>query len=151
MTPDEAVEDAPAPIPADAPPGDTYSREQAGRVLGVSARRISQLAGEGRLDVVQESPLRVSASSVHAMREERRNGRDLRARRPPEDVAVLVAEAREAGREEARRDLLLAITAGEPRLADTQAERDRLLADLEAERQRVVALASRRWWRRRPS
>jgi len=35
-------------IPADAPPGDTYGREQDARLLGVSPRRISQRADERR-------------------------------------------------------------------------------------------------------
>lgn len=146
------------------PPGDTYNREQAGKVLGVSARRVSQLATEGRLLVVQESPLRVSAESVHALRAERRGaGRDVRATVPPDPgadvaaqvervVSLVVAEHRKAI--EAGESLLAEVTAQRD---DYRAEAERLRAEVEAERvaraeaERLRAEAAerpRRWWQR---
>lgn len=131
----DATEDTPDLIPGNAPPGDTYSREQAGKVLGVSARRISQLAADGRLETVQASPLRVSASSVHAERERRRKpGGDLRTTPPPLETAALISTEVAAIREVLERAYARQIEAGEALLAETRAERDRLLADLEAER-----------------
>lgn len=134
------VEDAPdpAPIPGNAPPGDTYSREQAAKVLGVSARRISQLAGDGRLEVAQETPLRVTASSVHAERERRRSpARDLRTTAPPLETSALISQEVAAVREALERAYARQIEAGEVLLSETRAERDRLLADLQAERDRA--------------
>ena len=86
MTEPDAVKSS-----ADSPPGDDYGREQAAQVLGISPRRVSQLVADGRLLVVQEKPLRVSAQSVHELREERRGrNRDQRATLPPESVAEQV-------------------------------------------------------------
>jgi hypothetical protein len=50
---------------------DDYSATEAARLLGLSPKRVRQLAAAGRLEVVQESPLRVSAVSVIAERNER--------------------------------------------------------------------------------
>jgi hypothetical protein len=161
-------------IAADAPPGDTYSRDQAGKLLGVSARRVSQLAAEGRLDVVQGSPLRVSAQSVHELRKARQeSGRDLRAHVPPPTSEESVAAAVAAEREHLERMYTRQIEQGAAFTAAAQAERDRALADLaaeraraerereelradiltertraDAERDRAEALAARKWWRR---
>lgn len=148
------------PIPHGAPPGDTYSRKQAAQVLGLSERRISQLATEGRLAVVQDSPLRVSAESVHVLRAERRGGGDPRAAVPPDpaaDVAAQVERVVSLVVAEHRR----ALEAGESLLAEVSAQRDdyrteaeRLRAELDAERtaraeaERLAAERSRRWWRR---
>lgn len=131
------TEDTPTtpPIAGDAPPGDTYSREQAGKVLGVSARRISQLAAEGRLEILQDSPLRVAASSVHAERDRRRRpDRDLRATIPPLETSALISQEVAAVREILERAYARQIETGEALLSETKAERDRLLADLESER-----------------
>lgn len=129
---------APAPIPGNAPPGDTYSREQAAKVLGVSARRVSQLAGDGRLETVQANPLRVSASSVHAEREKRRSpARDLRATVPPLETSALISQEVAAVREALERAYARQIEAGEVLLSETRAERDRLLTDLQTERDRA--------------
>jgi chromosome segregation ATPase len=51
---------------------DSYSPVEASRVLGLSEKRVRQLADAGRLERVQERPLRVSMESVHALREERK-------------------------------------------------------------------------------
>lgn len=156
-------------LAADAPPGDTYGREQAARLLGVSPRRVSQLAADGRMEVVQAKPLRLSAESVHRLREERRSpSRDTRATVPPEHtpeesvaaqvervVSLFVAEHRRA------------IEAGEHLLAEVTTQRDeyraeveRLRAEVEAERaarsaveqqaaeQAAAPKPRRRWWPR---
>ena len=155
------VDDDPEPIADDAPPGDTYNREQAARVLGVSPRRVSQLAADGRLEVVQDKPLRLSAESVHRMREERRSPkRDQRATVPPDpagDVAaqiervvgLVVAEHRKAI--EAGEHLLAEVTTQRD---DLRAEVERLRSEVEAERVRreaaelAAAQPRRRWWQR---
>lgn len=125
-------------IPADAPPGDTYSREQAARLLGISARRVTQLAEDGRLTVVQTAPLRVGAESVHAERDRRRSpGRDLRATVPPMETAALISQEVAAVREALERAYARQIETGEALLSETRAERDRLLGDLQAEREKA--------------
>lgn len=50
---------------------DSYTATEAGKILGVSARRIRQLAEDKRLKVTQKKPLRVSAVDVVAMKEKR--------------------------------------------------------------------------------
>lgn len=52
-------------------PGEAYTAAEAARVLGLSPKRVRQLAEEGRLDVVEAGPLRVSAVSVLRVRDER--------------------------------------------------------------------------------
>lgn len=131
-------------IPAGAPPGDTYGREQAAQLLGVSPRRISQLADEGRFVIVQARPLRLSAQSVHDMREQRR-GRtaDIRATVPPPEVsevsAGLLAEVRRIA-EIADMANRRAIESGDDALADARAERDRARADADRARAEVERL-----------
>ena len=144
-------------IPAGAPPGDTYGREQAAQVLGVSPRRISQLADEGRFVIVQAKPLRLSAQSVHDMREQRRSrSADIRATVPPPDVAEvssgLLAEVRRIA-EIADMANRRAIESGDDALADARAERDRARAEVdraraEVERLRAELEAERRRKRR---
>lgn len=145
---------------ADAPPGDDYGREQAAQVLGISPRRVSQLVADGRLLVVQEKPLRVSAQSVHELREERRGrNRDQRATLPPESVAEQVERLVTLVTNEQRR----AIEVGEHLLAEITQQRDelkaeaeRLRAQVEAERERAEDLRTqlaavpvrRHWWQK---
>lgn len=50
---------------------DDYSATEAAKLLGLSPKRIRQLAAAGTLSVVQDSPLRVSAESVIAERNRR--------------------------------------------------------------------------------
>lgn len=151
----------PALVAADAPPGETYGREQAARVLGVSPRRVSQLAADGRLEVVQDRPLRLAAESVHSLRAERRGPHaDQRATTPPPDAADVAAQVeRVAGLLAAAN--LRALTASESVLAEVQGERDRLLvrvenlqaetvalrAELDRVREQLAAQPRRRWWR----
>ena len=51
---------------------DTYSARDAAKVLGRSERLVRKLAADGRLDVVQDKPLRVSQESVHRERQSRK-------------------------------------------------------------------------------
>lgn len=125
---------------SDAPPGDTYGTAQAGRLLGVSARRVSQLAHEGRLDIVQDKPLRLSAQSVHELRTERSGrGADQRSNVPPpiaESVADQVARIVEIVTTEQQR----AIEVREHLLSEITTHRDELKAELLAERAKVEQL-----------
>lgn len=154
---DVQMQSAPVPLAADAPPGDTYGREQAARVLGVSPRRVSQLADDGRLEVVQPKPLRLSAESVHRLREERRSpNRDQKATVPPDpagDTAAQIERVLALFQIEHRK----AIEAGEHLLAEVSAQRDeyrseveRLRAEVEAERtaRQAAEHARRRWWQK---
>lgn len=50
---------------------DTYTATEAGRILGISARRVRQLADDKRLKIVKENPLKVSAVDVLKMKKER--------------------------------------------------------------------------------
>lgn len=153
------------PLPANAPPGETYGREQAARVLGVSARRVSQLTADGRLTVVQAKPLRLSAESVHDLRAERRGtGRDVRATVPPVDSTGMVAEQIERVVSLVITEHRKAIEAGESLLAEVSASRDEARAEVErlrvelaeqratvdAERlaREVAANTPRKWWKR---
>jgi len=139
-----SLPEAPSVLASDAPPGDTYGPQQAAQVLGVSARRVGQLAHEGRLEIVQDKPLRVSAQSVHELREERRGKKsDIRATVPPESVADQVKELVALFTAEQRK----AIEAGESLLAEVSTQRDelkdenaRLKDEIEAERLRVEEL-----------
>jgi hypothetical protein len=92
---------------------DSYSCTEAARLLGVSARRVRQLAEEGRLGIVQESPLRVSALEVITLRDNRKK-EGIKPKPKTNSQAVLNLEllqaleaAREAGAAEARNALEL--------------------------------------------
>lgn len=50
---------------------DTYSASETAKLLGVSERRVRQLAAAGALDVAQEHPLRIGARSVIEERKRR--------------------------------------------------------------------------------
>lgn len=138
-------------LAADAPPGDTYGAQQAAQVLGVSPRRVSQLAHEGRLDVVQDKPLRVSAQSVHELRAERSGkAKHPLAAPPPESVADQVERLVALVTAEQRR----AIEAGETLVSEVSRQRDELRSEVErlrAENERLRdeqrEQKPRRWWR----
>ena len=51
---------------------DTYSAGQTAKLLGISERRVRQLAAAGALDVVQPKPLRISALSAIEERKRRK-------------------------------------------------------------------------------
>lgn len=71
---------------------EVYGAAEAGRVLGVSEKRVRQLADAGRLEVVSRNPLRVSQTSVVAARKARRTtsapGSSTSTRRSPAGVDV---------------------------------------------------------------
>ena len=50
---------------------DSYTATEAGRILGISARRVRQLADDKRLKIVKENPLKVSAVDVLNMKKKR--------------------------------------------------------------------------------
>lgn len=50
---------------------DSYTATEAGRILGISARRIRQLADAKSLKIVKKTPLRVSAVDVLDMKKKR--------------------------------------------------------------------------------
>lgn len=121
-------------IASDAPPGDNYGAKQASQVLGVSPRRVAQLAQDGRLEVVQERPLRVSAQSVHELRAERRgSAASVRANTPPDSVAEQVERIVALVTTEQRR----AIEAQEHLLAEVSTQRDELRSEVERLRTEV--------------
>jgi hypothetical protein len=69
---------------------DSYTATQAGKILGVSPRRVRQLADGKRLKVVQKKPLRVSAVEVLAMRDERKaQGLDNKTKSSPANNDLL--------------------------------------------------------------
>ena len=51
---------------------DTYTAAAAARVLGISERRVRQLAAAGALEVVSERPLKIGMQSIHDERDKRR-------------------------------------------------------------------------------
>jgi len=140
MDPQKDSPETPPLMASDAPPGATYGTGQAGKLLGVSARRVSQLAHEGRLEIIQPKPLRLSAQSVHEMRAERAGrGADQRSNVPPplaESVADQVARIVELVTTEQQR----AIEVSEHLLSEVTHHRDELKAELLAERAKVEQL-----------
>lgn len=150
MTEQDSPE-TPEVLAADAPPGETYGTKQAAQALGVSPRRVSQLAHEGRLEVIQDKPLRVSAESVHELRAERAGkGKHPLAAAPPESVADQVERLVALVTAEQRR----AIEAGETLLTEVSRQRDemreeveRLRAENESLRNEQREQKPRRWWR----
>lgn len=135
---DPPVPDAPEATPAG------YDREKAAIVLGVSPRRVSQLAAQGHLDVVQAKPLVVSAQSVEDRRLARRTANPQATVSSPEAAAAV---ARQFANEVDRIVALVVAenaksTAVEARLLDEvsrqrdslRAEVVRLRAELDAER-----------------
>jgi hypothetical protein len=53
---------------------DSYSAGEASRVLGISERRVRQLAVSGGLRIASDKPLRLEQESVHKERDRRRTG-----------------------------------------------------------------------------
>lgn len=152
MDPQKDAPEMPPLMASDAPPGDTYGTAQAARLLGVSARRVSQLAHDGRLEIFQPKPLRLSAQSVHDLRAERSSrGADQRANVPPplpESVADQVARIVEMVTAESQK----AIEVREHLLSEITTQRDELKAELLSERAKVdhlqeqLAKRPRRSW-----
>lgn len=116
---------------------DTYSAGETAKLLGVSERRVRQLAEAGHLDVVQAKPLRIAARSVieERKRRERSHKPDpsaapaLDASQLRELVAAIVADVVPLALEGQRRveELL------REELAASRAETQQLRAQLDAE------------------
>jgi len=137
---------------------DSYTCTEAARLLGVSARRIRQLAEEGRLGIVQESPLKVSAQEVITLRDNRKKQgikvKPASANKSQLNLELLEAlqAAREAGAQEAKSSLELLgnelrerAERAEQRAAEAEGARlvsESTKAALEA---RLEALESRSW------
>lgn len=131
---------------------DGYSAGDAAKVLGRSERLVRKLAAEGRLDVVQQTPLRVSQESVHRERNLRRDTR--RTGKPkPEPGVVLDAE-------QLRQIVDAAVDSALKRtlplvLESRDAVEQRMAEELAAARQQIERLqrdlddAQRRKWRKR--
>ena len=120
---------------------DTYSAGETAKLLGVSERRVRQLAVAGALDVAQEHPLRIGARSVldERKRRERRPkpespAQGLEPAQLRELVSAIVADVVPLALEGQRRveELL------RDELAQSRAETAQLRAQLD-ERQRKTA------------
>lgn len=94
---------------------DGYTIAQASKIVGVSPRRIRQLAEEGRIEIVGKEPLKVLASAVIKLKEEKeirdKEKDSLPTPSPSKNssagILQQLLEAQEAGRQQER----LAITA----------------------------------------
>lgn len=142
---------------------DTFTPTEAARLLGVSPRRIRQLAEEGRLAAIQATPLRVSAVDVLAMRENRKGTptstpKTSKGSLLTGELLEALAQARREGAAEARMALEAVeseVRARAERAEQRAAEAETALrvaestkAALEA---RLEALESRSWrnrWKR---
>lgn len=130
---------------AETPPApESLSATHAARILGISPRRVRQLAEEGRLSTVATDPLRLSKVEVLALREKRETEAATRPELPPAPLRLAPTEllealtqARQAGAEEAR-NALEAVSNEVRERAEraeqraTQAEAARLVAESQA-------------------
>jgi hypothetical protein len=123
---------------------DTYSAGETAKLLGVSERRVRQLAVAGALDVVQEKPLRIAARSVIEERKRRERtpkpeapSQALDASQLRELVAALVADVVPLALEGQRRveELL------RDELAQSRAETAQLRAQLDERKAKRKAKA----------
>jgi hypothetical protein len=133
-----------------------YDREEAAEVLGVTPRRVAQLAAQGQLDVMQQKPLMVSAQSVEERRVTRRRESDrLAVSLTADQVTAQVAEQVDRILQLVH-DERAKLTSSESRLlAEVSEQRDhlkaevvRLRAQLEEERKARTegdASGGRRW------
>lgn len=118
---------------------DTYSARETAQLLGISERRVRQLADSGALDVAQDKPLRISAISVIEERKRRK-----RTHKPETSVAGAGLEPGQLRELVAAiiSDLLPLALEGQRRVEDTlreelaasRAETAQLRAQLDAER-----------------
>lgn len=152
---------------ADSDSTDFYSTEETAKVLGVSPRRVQQLAGEGAIEGERHGrSWRLAKWSVHRHLEEHGPGRPRvsrldreRAAGSPESVRQWVDRVSALQRELGRLEGRLEIT--EKAESTIREERDRLLEERDRERERAERLeeervrlreqleaAQRPWWRR---
>lgn len=150
---------------------DTYTASQAAKVLGVSVRRVQQLAEAGEIEGVQTDSgrWRLYQHSVHARlegrphptrgRSEARERRSARAAQSPESATELLERLLEAERRAARAEGRLELTERAESTLREALEREReRVEQVEAERaearREIEALRSdleyarRPWWRR---
>lgn len=126
---------------------DSYTVAEAARIVGVSARRIRQLAEDGRLEIVENDPVKVLASDVTKFkktkqdREERQASLPLPSPSKTSGAALLqqLLAAQEAGRQQAQ--LAITATLDEVRERAERAEQRALEAE-EARRQAESSLAA---------
>lgn len=158
-TPQQGPEDQDQAKPAK--PGETYTPDQAGRVLGVSGERVRQLIEAGEIEGEKRAGRwHVFRISVHDQLEQRGSPRTRRSReRSPQSYEDAAREAQDLrakvedlsyrlGRSEVRAELT------EKAESTMREERERLVADLERERERAEHLerelqeARRGFWQR---
>jgi DNA-binding transcriptional MerR regulator len=126
---------------------DSYTVAEAARIVGVSPRRIRQLAEEGRLEIVENDPVKVLASDVIEFkktkqdREERQASLPLPSPSKNSSAALLqqLLAAQEAGRQQAQ--LAITATLDEVRERAERAEQRASEAE-EARRQAESSLAA---------
>jgi hypothetical protein len=126
---------------------DSYTVLEASRIVGVSARRIRQLAEEGRLEVVEHDPVKVLASDVNNFkkikqeREERQASLPLPSPNKNSSAGLLqqLLAAQESGRQQAQ--LTITATLDEVRERAERAEQRALEAET-ARRQAESSLAA---------
>jgi excisionase family DNA binding protein len=141
---------------------DGYTVAEAGRLLGVSPKRVRQLIADGRLPTVAtDGPMRVDAQAVIAERT-RRTDRPASTPGPPPSASPALSVTVETLLELVERVQRPAIEAAEHERAKRDATRDQIEAELKAEIARlsqeldalkagqVVAAEEsprrRRWW-----
>lgn len=123
---------------------DTYTARQAALALGRSERLVRKLALDGRLEIVETSPLRVSQESVHRERSRRKAKPDRKqeqsAGMSAEQLEQLITRAVAAAVAEIVPRMLETRDAAEQRmvaeLANAQQQIEQLRAELQAERER---------------
>jgi hypothetical protein len=114
---------------------DGYTIAQASKIVGVSPRRIRQLAEEGRLEIVGEEPLKVLASAVIKLKEEKeirdKEKESLPSPSPNKNssagILQQLLEAQESGRQQER--LAITATVNEVRVRAERAEQRALEAE----------------------
>ena len=114
---------------------DGYTIAQASKIVGVSPRRIRQLAEEGRIEIVGEEPLKVLASAVIKLKEEKeirdKEKESLPSPSPNKNssagILQQLLEAQESGRQQER--LAITATVNEVRERAERAEQRALEAE----------------------
>ena len=119
---------------------DSYSAAQAARLLGVSERRIRQLAAAGTLSALEGAPLRFDAEVIHSARSKRKQP----AARPAPAAAALPVDIVAMAEALADRLMTRALEAQENQQRAAEAVRDRveqaLRDELAATRAELAAL-----------
>lgn len=148
--------------------GNTYTAAEAAQVLGRSIKRVRQQIQEGKLEIVPDSdPIRVTAQSVHELRDTLRTQGTKPGRAPAstgltfeqvkELVESLTTKALEASQSEraaleAQREKIEAALRAEldqtrAELMQTQAKTAELEQELATVKATPTEEPRRRWWR----